>query len=327
MRAARIYVPLALLFLVLLIFMPRSGKFNYDYKKGSPWMYETLVSEFDFPILKTQEQLQKEREEAVASVTPYYKYSENIASERKDAASRVQLGVYDYLKPSIESFVDSVYSRGVIAERPEFSEDVPESERVIFVQKNRRAAAVPPSEIYTTSQARNFFFDGIRKMVPGCNADSLCAASGLLDLIVPNLIFDQQTTDLVHEESVNYISPTSGVVTSGQLIVSKGETVTSEIEQLLDSYKAEYEASIGYNGPRFLLWAGNVLLALVIVALVFFTIYYSNISIFSQFNKYVYILVIISLAAVTTFAVAKADPSLPVEELIKLALRGMAKGR
>ena len=26
-------------------------------------------------------------------------------------------------------------------------------------------------------------------------------------------------------------------------------------------------------------------------------------------------------------AVAKADPSLPVEELIKLALRGMAKGR
>ena len=310
MRAARIYVPLALLFLVLLIFMPRSGKFNYDYKKGSPWMYETLVSEFDFPILKTQEQLQKEREEAVASVTPYYKYSENIASERKDAASRVQLGVYDYLKPSIESFVDSVYSRGVIAERPEFSEDVPESERVIFVQKNRRAAAVPPSEIYTTSQARNFFFDGIRKMVPGCNADSLCAASGLLDLIVPNLIFDQQTTDLVHEESVNYVSPTSGYVPAGQLIVSKGETVTTEIEQLLDSYKAEYESSVGYNGPMALLWMGNVLLSLAIVTLVFFTIYYSRAGIFREFNKYAYILAVVCLSSLVTFAVTKTDPRL-----------------
>ena len=95
MRAARIYFPLVILFFVLLLFMPRSGKFNYDSKKGSPWMYETLVSEFDFPVLKTADELQRERDEAVSSVTPYYRYSENIASERKDAAARVDLGDYD----------------------------------------------------------------------------------------------------------------------------------------------------------------------------------------------------------------------------------------
>ena len=60
--SVRIYISLAGLFLILLLIMPRTGKFNYDYKKGSPWAYETLVAQFDFPILKTQEQIQTEME-------------------------------------------------------------------------------------------------------------------------------------------------------------------------------------------------------------------------------------------------------------------------
>lgn len=304
------YLPLAILFVFLVFLMPRSGKFNYDYKKGAPWMYETLVAEFDFPVLKTEDQLRKEKEAAVSSVTPYYKYSENIAKERPELLRQADLGANENLEPAIISIFDTIYARGVIADRPEFHDGRSEDEQVIFVQKNRRAAMVPPSEIYTIAEARMKLRRDLDAMTGKSDADSLCRAAGIYDLIVPNLIFDQQTTDLVHEESVNYVSTTSGVVSSGQLIVSKGEIVTTEIEQLLDSYKAEYESSIGYSGPRALLWIGNILLSLVMVVLVFFTIYYSNSDIFGQFNKYVYILVVISLAAVVTFAVEKADPKL-----------------
>lgn len=310
LRGFKVYLPLVLLFVFFVLLMPRSGNFNYDYKKGSPWMYETLVAEFDFPVLKTAEQLQHEKEQAASSVTPYYKYSGNIASERTDAVMQADLGAYDRLKPEIISILDTIYSKGVIAERPDFPDGRPEDEQVIYVQKDRRAAMVPPSEIYTTADARMKLLSGLKGLHGTFNADSLCLAAGIYDLLVPNLIFDQQTTDLVHEESVNYVSPTSGVVSSGQLIVSKGETVTSEIEQLLDSYKAEYENSVGYNGPRVFLWMGNVLLALIISVLVFFTIYYANARIFGRFNEYVYILVIVALSAVVTFAVTKADPKL-----------------
>ena len=37
----------------------------------------------------------------------------------------------------------------------------------------------------------------------------------------------------------------AGFVNAGDLIVSQGEMVTSEIAQVLDSYKAEYEDSVG----------------------------------------------------------------------------------
>ena len=53
----RVLVPLALLFVILTLIFPRAAKFRYDYRKGSPWAYETLIAQFDFPILKTDEQL------------------------------------------------------------------------------------------------------------------------------------------------------------------------------------------------------------------------------------------------------------------------------
>lgn len=309
-QGARTFVPMVILFALIVLFMPRSGKFNYDYRKGAPWMYETLVSEFDFPVLKTEAQLRSERDAAVSSVIPYYKYSENITSERHDALAAIDLGKYEYLKPAVSAALDSIYTKGVIAERPDFKDDISENEQVIYVQRNRRAALVPPSEIYTAAQARSRFLSDIRDIAQGCNVDSICSVSGILDMIVPNLIFDQQTTDLVHEESVNYVSPTSGYVSAGQVIVSKGETVTAEIEQLLDSYKAEYENSVGYNGPRALLWIGNVLLAAILVSLLFFTVFYSNPKIFRYFNKYIYILVLFLISSLVTFAVTKADPRL-----------------
>ena len=52
-----------LFFLTLFIifyFFPRQINFEYEYSKGKPWLQETIITSFDFPILKSQEQLQKE---------------------------------------------------------------------------------------------------------------------------------------------------------------------------------------------------------------------------------------------------------------------------
>jgi len=123
-------------------------------------------------------------------------------------------------------------------------------------------------------------------------------------------VFDQQTTDLVHEENFDHISRTQGVVRSGMVIVSEDAMVTAEIEQLLDSYKAEYEANVGYLGPRPLQWIGNGMIAFFLVLVLFLAIYYCNSRIFDEFNKYLYILMVFLLSAVCSSVVAKVDPNL-----------------
>ena len=71
-KGFKVYLPLLTLFLLLVFIMPRDPKFHYDYKKGSPWMYETLVAQFDFPIYKTNSQILAEKQAAASTVIPYY---------------------------------------------------------------------------------------------------------------------------------------------------------------------------------------------------------------------------------------------------------------
>ena len=109
---------------------------------------------------------------------------------------------------------------------------------------------------------------------------------------------------------MKYVSNTLGVVRSGQVLVSEGEMITAEIEQLLDSYKAEYDLSVGYDGPEMLQWTGNVLVAFCMVFVLFLAICYCNYRIFEEYNKYLYLLLIFALAAVASSIVARVDSDL-----------------
>ena len=312
-RGFKVYLPLCVLFLILVLILPRSGKFNYDYRKGSTWMYETLIAQFDFPILKTDEQIQREKERIGTSVIPYYQYVSEVELQKKRQAESLELASLDSLKTYLVSILSDIYGRGIVSESADDevrdSQFQPEN-AVIIIQKDKRASKYPISEVYTVKSAQERILASLESIVPSVNADSLCLAGGIYDLIVPNLNYDAQTTELVHEESVNYVSPTSGVVNAGQLIVSHGEIITAEVEQLLDSYKVEYEASLGYDGPRFFLWSGNVMLVLIMVILLFFTIYFTNYRIFSEMNRYLYLLTIFALTATITFIAEKTNPEI-----------------
>ena len=292
--------------------MPRTAKFSYDYKKGSPWLYETLVSQFDFPILKTDEQLLSEIEEAGASVVPYYRYSEEVVNQTVKAVQSLDMGRFNSLRPTIVTRLGDIYAKGVISDAKVKLENgsAQVSQEVIFVQRNKRAAKYPRSEVYKVSEAQDELVAQMALRHPGVNLDSLFKRSGLYDLIVPNLVFDRAMTELSHAESADYVSPTSGYVNADQKIVSKGEIVTPEIAQILDSYKAEYNKVFGYDGPRIFLYLGNILIALALVVILYLVIYCTNRAIFQDWNRYLYLLTIFSLAAVLSFLIERLAPSL-----------------
>ena len=300
------------LFLLLVFFMPKSPKFNYDYRKGSPWMYETLIAQFDFPILKTEAQLQAEREKAGSNVIPYYKTDGKVAARSAGTVSALELGKWSDARVTLSDALAALYAKGILA--PSMEQDIEEMLQdaggLIYVQRDRRAEKVPVTEVFTVESASSYLRDAVAADFPQCDVDSLYVAASLGTLIVPDLVFDQQTTDLIHEESVNYVSATQGVVKAGQVIVSEGEMITAEIEQLLDSYKSEYDTSVGYGGRRVYMWLGSILIAFCIVFVLFLAICYCNFRIFDEYNKYLYLLLIFALAAVGSSIVARFDPAL-----------------
>lgn len=303
----RVYIPLAVVFVLLVLFMPMSTKFNYSYSKGSPWMYETLVAEFDFPILKTASEIQQERNSETNRIIPYYKQDQKVGLKAIQVLNSMDFGSFVSMKPAVSSSLSSIYQRGVADDTDYFggrqSGDYDWS--LVYVQRDKRAVKKPVEEILSVSSAKLELMASLSGVQA---ADSLCRELGVYDLIVPDLILDRQMSELVNSENTPEISPTKGVVTAGTVIVSKGEIVTAEVEQILDSYRAEYDSSIGYSGNRAVMWCGNILLAFAIVLVLFFVIWFTSPHIFTQMNRYVYLLLIFTLTAFTASAVEIVSP-------------------
>ena len=54
----------------LLYLFPRGGQFKYEFQKGRVWQYPSYYAPFDFSILKTEAEIQSDREEVVTVDVP-----------------------------------------------------------------------------------------------------------------------------------------------------------------------------------------------------------------------------------------------------------------
>ncbi|HIZ84944.1 MAG TPA: HDIG domain-containing protein [Candidatus Coprenecus stercoravium] len=295
---------LAVLVITVLLF-PEEGKFKYSYQKGRPWVYETLMSPIDFPILKTQQELLEEREEKASQVIPYFEYDNTVANTQVKRLKGLQSrnGINEHVLYYVIESLYNMYSVGIL---PEMSEDI-STVGTIVVQRDKRAQEVPVSEVYTPRKAESYMKYYLSVSFPNYDADSLYSQYGLSEYIVPNLVYDQSRTDLFHKEAVDYISPTKGMVYAGQLIVSEGEIVTAEIEQLLDSFKKEYEMTYGYADSPIGVGTGHFIICLLIIASLYAVVYFTNRSILDAVKPFYFVLTLYVLIFVLTVVIRNME--------------------
>lgn len=297
----KVVIPLVVSFAVLMVLVPRTAKWGYDYSKGQAWRYETLVAQFDFPLLKTTEQIAKEKADLSSTVIPYYKMSTEVVGESFRKIEGMSFADVPGLKSSLVRHLSDIYNKGII---PEIQDNV----ELIYVQKGKRAEKVPVSEVYLLPQARIALLHEVSTDCPEVNVDSIMRSKSIYDLLAVNLVYDDQITALVHSQTQSMVSTTSGFVNAGTIIVNNGELITAEVAQMLDSYKAEYEQSYGYDKPLAAIWLGNALLVLGILICLYFAIYFSNAMIFKDYNRYLYVVVVFTLIASVELLLIKFAP-------------------
>lgn len=296
-----IYLWLGLLFIVVLMLLPRKARFNYEYEKGAKWRYETLAADFDFPILKTASQLQEEKSAVSAESRLCYKYDHDVVRQALTEAEK--LTIEPQMRGQLVELISEIYSRGVID-----ASQLPHDVKVVMIRKDKHYEECVASEIYTPTSACNALYEKMFVMNPSSvNLDMELNKSGAYDLITPNLKRDQEGEMLLQSyKGSEAVSPTMGYISAGQVIIEHGETISTKAYQLLESYKAEYSRSVGYSGPRFLLWLGNGLIAFIFCVMVFLAIVYCNPSVFANRAKFLYLLFIIALALTGSLLIGRA---------------------
>ena len=138
---------LAALAALCIYLCPRyANPFKYDFEIGQPWGYGLVTAEFNFPIYKTDAQLQQEYEQVLQDFTPYYILSEN--AQQKD--------VYVISLEELERIKQSPYSHVTILEN-----------RVAKV-------VVPVAELYTPMMAYQMLG---KELVPNLLYDSITSST------------------------------------------------------------------------------------------------------------------------------------------------------
>lgn len=296
----KILFPFVVVFAVLVFLTPRNAKWGYDFTVGQTWRYETLSAQFDFPIIKSQDQIYQERSERASNVIPYYKLSADLLTDDLKKVEGMSFADFPGLKASIVTHIIEIMGRGILPE--------PAANDIIYIQRDKRAEKVPASEVFLPSSARIALLERVAADCSDIKVDSVLKSRGIYDMLVANLVYDEQITALVHSKNESSVSTTQGYASTGTIIVNKGELITPEIAQLLDSYKLEYEHNMGYDKSPAMRWAGNCLLVIAILFCLYFAVYFTNPMIFKDYNRYLYLLTVFTAWSAIELLLVKFYP-------------------
>ena len=254
---------LFVLTLVFILFLfPRQTKFKYEFTKGKPWLHESIIAPFDFSILKSNNELSKEREIVASQHLPIYNYSETIfeikAEDFTNDFETKWVSKYGKLASSQKNklvnfgynYLKDIYSKGIIQLRKSY--DIQEFSQVLLKSESL-AQRRDISDFYTVNSAANKI-----QQLSGTEYKFLVPL--LLAAVEQNILFDKLATDELLSSELSNISTTKGLVVSGQVIINKGELVDAQKYQVLLSLKQKYEGAVWEKSSYLLVLFGQFIL-------------------------------------------------------------------
>jgi putative nucleotidyltransferase with HDIG domain len=252
--------------------MPHDNRSYYHIEKGKPWKYADFTAPFDFPIYKSDEAIQAEKDSLMHDYEPYYQYNANKENEmvkrfEKDYAEGIPGLGPEYIE-MISNRLHSLYQQGIMSSA-EYSELRTDTARMIRVVNGKQANSVSIMEVYSAKSAyEQLFHDEAlalqRPILQKCN---------LNDYITPNLIYDKERSETSINDLMSSIALASGVVQKGQKIVGRGEIVTDRIYRAMDSFIKENERLHQDDTQNQFALLGQILYVAIII--ICFTIYLS----------------------------------------------------
>lgn len=277
---------LFVLAIALIVFVfPREGKFKYEFQKGKPWPHEDLIADFDFPIYKTEKQIQDEKAAIRESQSIYFFQSKSVEKESLKEFEEVfernwsifQSDSLAKLKqqPSDEkirlfnlgkTLLEEIYQIGLIESHASI-EDLAEEDELL-VLRNNVAESETLGDLLSISEA----YDLIKRRVDSVEGSGKTVLlTAIEESLRRNISYDQETNDHFLQIAIDNISPSTGMIQEGERVIAKGDILNDQRYQILQSLKQEYESQVGEDSNMNWIFSGQILLVtLMILSLALF---------------------------------------------------------
>jgi len=304
----------------LLVFIfPKVAKFKFEFDKSTPWKHENLLAPFEFPIYKSETELQEERNAIRETLPPYFrihytvladqqakyinvfeaKWPESELAQQKGLIKRM----FDSNSPEADllkeqhfqagkAIIQHIYNQGII-QISETIDGKPGDYEIILMDEQNISENKALNAVYTLQTAYDYSQEQLQK-TPDLDVDVM---TRILDkVMVQNIFFDPETTERVLQEKLDQNSITRGLVSKGEKIIDRGDIVNDERYQKLVSLKLEYEKQAGGTSTYYIILAGQFILITVsvFVLILFLTLFRKDIV--NENNRMAFIMVVFTLA-------------------------------
>lgn len=261
----------ALTVAIIVWFLPRdSNSKRYNYDVGKPWMYQSFIAQFDFPIYKSEDAIKQEQDSTLKTLMPYYNYDptrEKKELERfnKDFSSELT-GLSHHYRAIIIDRIHRLYSAGIM-NTPEYNAIAHDSTNMVKVVDGKSATPIEIGCMYSTMSA----YEALLKDEELSKDRALLQKLNLTNYLEPNLTYDKEKTETERTDMLGSIPLASGMVLSGQKIIDRGEIVDDYTYRVLSSFERELQRRNATQMELTTTFIGQVIYVTILVML--FTMY------------------------------------------------------
>jgi len=259
-------------FLIVYLF-PKGATFKYEFQKGKPWQYTTLYAPFEFSVLKSDIELEEERQAIINSNSPYYRANADII-EQVSRSYTTQYSNFFNRPVSSESYsrlydfgnriLKEIYAYGVLPLGFEH-----QGGKSVFLIQGNNESTVDRNEFVKIEELRQKLEILIQDTEFQDYLDQFYKL--FFEVVQPNISLDEKFTNNALNESLDDISIYRDFVQKGSIIIDQGEVVEGEKLQMLISLKEEYASQLWneYN-YYWILFGYTILVVLTFMSLVLF---------------------------------------------------------
>ncbi|MGI6222319.1 MAG: HDIG domain-containing metalloprotein [Prevotella sp.] len=251
-------------------FLPRNEELRLRYEVGQPWMYNTLIAPFEFPVYKSDEAIRAEQDSILRDFQPYYNYEVDvekraIANFERDFPNPLP-GLPDNARQIITKHLHHLYQTGIM-QITDFNRSGQDTTQMIRVVTDKAATSTRVAKIYSTMSAYQSFFD-----IPELAAHRQALQQfNLTSYIQPNLIYDRERNATERDDMLSLIPPASETVKPGQKIVDRGQLIDVHTYRMLSSFEKDFQQKNATEQENKNMLIGQILY--VTLLFVLFTLY------------------------------------------------------
>lgn len=299
----------------LLYLFPRGGQFKYEFQKGRIWQYPDYYAPFDFSILKSKAEFEADQQKALQDLSPYLRSDQTIKN-----------AVFEKFSTSFDTYFSEVLNTPKYDSLYQFG--------TALLEEIYQYGVLPPNSISNEKTSINLIQGTLEiplSLEAVFRSDTLfeflseqISSTSFLDyeesykdlffeLITPNLFPDTVFDENAQKEVLRNISQSRGIVSSGSLIIKKGDLLNDEVFEILDSLRNEFSLRQGDQSNSAIVFGYSILILLSFTLLLLFlhkyrySIYENNLKLtFIFFNiLFVFLLVtaVLQFDTVYLFAV------------------------